>query len=94
MQSRSTATWRSPPGSSSYKESADGPVVRVYDNCFVMRFDSEGRCREFTRVVHPEEEPVGAADTTVSARAPGLTDFDSLQPRLADVRDAIDAGPS
>ena len=35
-------------GSSSYKESPDGPVVRVYDNCFVMRFDPEGRCREFT----------------------------------------------
>ena len=35
-------------GSSSYKDSADGPVARVYDNCFVMRFDSEGRCREFT----------------------------------------------
>jgi ketosteroid isomerase-like protein len=35
-------------GSSSYKDSPDGPVVRVYDNCFVMRFDSEGRCREFT----------------------------------------------
>ena len=35
-------------GSSSYKESPDGPVVRTYDNCFVMRFDSEGRCREFT----------------------------------------------
>ena len=35
-------------GSSSYKESADGAVARVYDNCFVMRFDSEGRCREFT----------------------------------------------
>jgi ketosteroid isomerase-like protein len=35
-------------GTSSYKDSADGPVARVYDNCFVMRFDSEGRCREFT----------------------------------------------
>ena len=35
-------------GISSYKESPDGPVVRVYDNCFVMQFDSEGRCREFT----------------------------------------------
>ena len=35
-------------GSSSYKDSVDGPVARVYDNCFVMRFDSEGRCREFT----------------------------------------------
>jgi ketosteroid isomerase-like protein len=35
-------------GTSSYKDSADGPVARVYDNCFVMRFDSEGCCREFT----------------------------------------------
>jgi hypothetical protein len=35
-------------GSSSYKESPDGPIARVYDNCFVMRFDSDGRCREFT----------------------------------------------
>jgi hypothetical protein len=24
------------------------PVVRSYDNCFVMRFDGEGRCRDFT----------------------------------------------
>jgi ketosteroid isomerase-like protein len=35
-------------GRSSYKESPDGPVARVYDNCFVMRFDSAGRCSEFT----------------------------------------------
>jgi ketosteroid isomerase-like protein len=35
-------------GWSSYKDSADGPIARTYDNCFVMRFDSEGRCREFT----------------------------------------------
>lgn len=35
-------------GFSSYKDSADGPVVRVYDNCFVMRFDDDGRCCEFT----------------------------------------------
>ena len=35
-------------GWSSYKDSANGPVARVYDNCFVMRFDSGGRCREFT----------------------------------------------
>jgi hypothetical protein len=35
-------------GESSYKDSPDGPIARVYDNCFVMRFDSEGRCREFT----------------------------------------------
>jgi hypothetical protein len=35
-------------GWSSYKDSPDGPVARTYDNCFVMRFDSKGRCTEFT----------------------------------------------
>ena len=35
-------------GISSYREQPDGPVVRVYDNCFVMRFDAQGRCSEFT----------------------------------------------
>lgn len=35
-------------GTSSYRELPGGPVVRTYDNCFVMRFDGEGRCREFT----------------------------------------------
>ena len=27
---------------------ADGSVDKVYDNCFVMRFDGDGRCRSFT----------------------------------------------
>ena len=35
-------------GISSYLARPGGPVDRVYDNCFVMRFDSAGRCREFT----------------------------------------------
>jgi ketosteroid isomerase-like protein len=35
-------------GSSRYRELPDGPVVRTYDNCFVMRFDGEGRCSDFT----------------------------------------------
>ena len=35
-------------GTSSYRERLDGPIVRVYHNCFVMRFDAEGRCQEFT----------------------------------------------
>jgi ketosteroid isomerase-like protein len=35
-------------GSSTYFESPGGPVEKVYDNCYVMRFDAEGRCREFT----------------------------------------------
>lgn len=35
-------------GSSTYFESPGGPLEEVYDNCFVMRFDDDGRCREFT----------------------------------------------
>jgi hypothetical protein len=35
-------------GVSTYYASPGGPVDRVYDNCFVMRFDDAGRCREFT----------------------------------------------
>ena len=35
-------------GTSSYRDRPDGPVVRVYDNCYVMRFDGAGRCAEFT----------------------------------------------
>jgi hypothetical protein len=35
-------------GSSTYLSDPGGPVKEVFDNCFVMRFDSAGRCREFT----------------------------------------------
>jgi ketosteroid isomerase-like protein len=35
-------------GSTTYLEGPGGPVLRVYDNCFVIRFDDSGRCREFT----------------------------------------------
>jgi SnoaL-like domain len=35
-------------GTSTYRERPDGPIVRVYDNCFVMCFDADGKCREFT----------------------------------------------
>jgi ketosteroid isomerase-like protein len=35
-------------GTSTYSETPGGPVTQVFDNCFVMRFDDEGRCREFT----------------------------------------------
>ncbi len=35
-------------GKSSYRESPGGPVAREYENCFVMRFDDGGQCREFT----------------------------------------------
>ena len=44
-------------GESAYKDSPDGPVARIYDNCFVMRFDSEGRCREFTEWFMKRKSP-------------------------------------
>lgn len=35
-------------GTSSYKRSAnDQTIDRVYENCFVMSFDADGRCRSF-----------------------------------------------
>ena len=35
-------------GTSTYTEAPGGAVVRVFDNCFLIRFDADGRCREFT----------------------------------------------
>jgi ketosteroid isomerase-like protein len=35
-------------GTTRYLSEPGGAVRDVYDNCFVMRFDSAGRCREFT----------------------------------------------
>jgi ketosteroid isomerase-like protein len=35
-------------GTSQYRETPEGPIVRTYENCFIMRFDDEGRCCEFT----------------------------------------------
>jgi len=35
-------------GTSTYREEPDGQVTRTFANCFVMRFDGEGRCRDFT----------------------------------------------
>lgn len=35
-------------GTSTYWVSPGGPVDSVYDNCFLLRFDDAGRCREFT----------------------------------------------
>jgi ketosteroid isomerase-like protein len=35
-------------GSTSYALEAGGPVDRVYDNCLVLEFHADGRCREFT----------------------------------------------
>jgi ketosteroid isomerase-like protein len=34
-------------GSTSYSSAPGGPTSSTFDNCFVMRFDSSGRCSEF-----------------------------------------------
>jgi ketosteroid isomerase-like protein len=35
-------------GRSSYRDEPGGPVTQVFHNCFVIGFDDDGRCREFT----------------------------------------------
>lgn len=35
-------------GTTTYRDAPDGPVTKVYDNCFVIQFDPTGQCREFT----------------------------------------------
>jgi ketosteroid isomerase-like protein len=35
-------------GTSTYYDEPGGRVTRVYDNCFLMRFDAAGQCAEFT----------------------------------------------
>lgn len=34
-------------GTSVYRDHPDGPVTRTYDNCFLVRFDDDGRCVDF-----------------------------------------------
>ena len=35
-------------GTSSYRGSPSAEIDRVYENCYIMEFDDEGRCRRFT----------------------------------------------
>jgi ketosteroid isomerase-like protein len=35
-------------GATTYRPAPNEPVHRTFDNCFVIRFDATGRCREFT----------------------------------------------
>jgi ketosteroid isomerase-like protein len=34
-------------GTTTYRETPDGPVTQTFDNCFVMRFDEAGLCTDF-----------------------------------------------
>jgi hypothetical protein len=44
-------------GTSAYTDVPGGRVTRVFDNCFVMHFDDEGRCREFTAYYTKRPDP-------------------------------------
>jgi ketosteroid isomerase-like protein len=35
-------------GTSVYSSEPGGPIEETFDNCWLVRFDEEGRCREFT----------------------------------------------
>jgi hypothetical protein len=37
-------------GSSVYRDHPDGPITRTFDNCFLIRFDADQRCTEFTEL--------------------------------------------
>lgn len=43
-------------GTTTYRKTPGGPVHQVYDNCFVMRFDRQDLCTEFTEfyVLRPD----------------------------------------
>jgi ketosteroid isomerase-like protein len=44
-------------GRSTYSDEPGGPVTQAWDNCFVMRFDVAGRCREFTEYFVERPKP-------------------------------------
>jgi ketosteroid isomerase-like protein len=44
-------------GKSTYASEPGGPVEEVFHNCFVIRFDAEGRCREFTEWFMEQPKP-------------------------------------
>ena len=44
-------------GTSTYTTEPGGPLKVRYHNCFVIRFDAEGRCSEFTEWFMEEPKP-------------------------------------
>ena len=44
-------------GTSVYQDHPDGPVTHTFDNCFLIRFDDEGRCVEFTELYMERPSP-------------------------------------
>jgi SnoaL-like domain len=44
-------------GTSTYFTEPGGAVEKVYYNCFVMRFDADGRCSEYTEWFNKRPDP-------------------------------------
>jgi SnoaL-like domain len=55
-------------GSTTYSLAPGGPVDRIYDNCFILNFDADGCCREFTEWY--VERPRRASDRDSAAAPP------------------------
>jgi ketosteroid isomerase-like protein len=45
-------------GTTTYASKPGGPAERVFENCFVLRFDPTGRCSEFTEWYMERPKPV------------------------------------
>ena len=48
-------------GTTQYSSVPGAPPSRLFDNCFVMRFDTSGRCREFTEWFMERPDPTVAS---------------------------------
>ncbi|HEX2127887.1 MAG TPA: nuclear transport factor 2 family protein [Solirubrobacterales bacterium] len=46
-------------GSSTYTNS-DGSIRAIYDNCFLLRFDADGLCAEFTEFFMERKDAAGS----------------------------------
>jgi ketosteroid isomerase-like protein len=55
-------------GTSTYK---DGDESRIYDNCFILRFDDDGRCSEFTEWYMRRPDPTGDSHPRPAGQAGG-----------------------
>jgi ketosteroid isomerase-like protein len=54
-------------GTTAYRDDPGGPVTRVFDNCFVMRFDDRGRCSAFVEYYNRRDDTHDTVDTHDSA---------------------------
>lgn len=54
-------------GYSQYLIAPDGEIRTIYDNCFIMRFATDGKCSSFTEFFMERPKPVNGSVPTHSA---------------------------